>query len=378
MNQEIGTIDFILPNTTETLKFIKLSQSDKVKAITLGMRFLSLGNQQLQMWDNSQWETRIEQLKTQKQDKIDTLQEKLQAESLKTQKLIEGQQEELNVNIECVRNRTESKFLSEIASLNDHVERLENKIQYQENEKSDLYQSIHNKFDKKILSKEEHWEAKIDKLREYYENKLEKERERTAACILTTKHSTIKGQVGEDFTHHELNKRFPTAEIEDTHAMPGRGDFIMKEKGFTMLIETKNYKNNVTKPEIEKFYRDMENNNDIQCGLFLSLKSGICNREDLHLEVIDGKPIIFVHNCLKNMENIDFAVRIFKLILNTDSIDLSNKEIYDKIKNTIPMVKRYWNKIRSKIQKFEKDMAQCVLDQEIMIREIFELLGFNY
>ena len=246
MNQEIGTIDFILPNTTETLKFIKLSQSDKVKAITLGMRFLSLGNQQLQMWDNSQWETRIEQLKTQKQDKIDTLQEKLQAESLKTQKLIGRHQAELNVNIECVRNRTESKFLSEIASLNDHVERLENKIQYQENEKSDLYQSIHNDFDKKILSKEEHWEAKIDKLREYYENKLEKERERTAACILTTKHSTIKGQVGEDFTHHELNKRFPTAEIEDTHAMPGRGDFIMKEKGFTMLIETKNYKNNVT------------------------------------------------------------------------------------------------------------------------------------
>ena len=145
----------------------------------------------------------------------------------------------------------------------------------------------------------EKYDKKLDAEHERYENILEKERKMTAACILTTQHSTIKGQVGEDFTHHELNKRFPTAEIEDTHTMPGRGDFIMKDKEFTMLIETKNYKNNVTKPEIEKFYRDMENNNDIQCGLFLSLKSGICNREDLHLEVIDGKPIIFVHNCLK-------------------------------------------------------------------------------
>ena len=152
----------------------------------------------------------------------------------------------------------------------------------------------------------------------------------------------------------------------------------MKENDFIMLIETKNYKKNVTKPEIEKFYRDMETNNDIQCGLFLSLKSGICNREDLHLEVINGKPIMFVHNCLKNMENIDFSVRIFKLILNTDSIDLSNKEVYEKIKNTIPMVKRYWNKIRSKIQKFEKDMTQCISEQETMIRDIFKLLGFNY
>jgi len=268
--------------------------------------------------------------------------------------------------------------LGEIASLNDTVERMQNKITLQQNEKTQLYKSISDEFYSKILSKEQLWEAKIEKLRTTYEEKLEKERERTAACILTTKHSTIKGQAGEEFTHQELNRRFPTAQIEDTHKQTGRGDFIMREHNFIMLIETKNYKNNVTKPEIEKFYRDMATNNDIQCGLFLSLKSGICNRDDLHLEVIDGKPIIFVHNCLKNMENIDFAVRIFKLILNTDSIDLSNKEVYEKIKNTIPMVKRYWNKIRSKIQKFEKDMTQCISEQETMIRDIFKLLGFNY
>ena len=78
------------------------------------------------------------------------------------------------------------------------------------------------------------------------------------------------------------------------------------------------------------------------------------------------------------MENIDFAVRIFKLILNTDSIDLSNKEVYEKIKNTIPMIKRYWNKIKQKIQKFEKDMTKCVSEQETMVRDIFKILGFNY
>jgi hypothetical protein len=369
-------IDFSLPNNENTLKFIKLHQSDKLKAIALGMRFLSLGVQQLQMWDNSQWEERIKQLKTQNLEQVTTLQEKLQAENQNTQKIIQMHRQELNVIVDSVRNRTECKFISEITSLNDNLERLERKCQYQEKEKDNLYQSINDDFYAKILSKEQLCEDKLDKLREYYENKLEIERVRTAACVLTTKHSTMKGQAGEEFTHQELNRRFPTAEIEDTHAIAGRGDFIMKDKGFTMLIETKNYKKNVTKPEIDKFYRDMETN-DIQCGLFLSLKSGICNREDLQLEVINGKPIIFVHNCLKNMENIDFAVRIFKLILNTDSIDLSNKEVYEKIKNTIPIVKRYWNKMRSKIQKFEKEMTQCVAEQEIMIRDIFKLLGFN-
>lgn len=371
-------IDFSLPNNPDTLKFLKLKQSDKIKAIALGIKFLTSGNHQLQSWDNTQWESRLEQIKQEKQEIILALEEKLNLEEVKRQKLVKTQKEELNSIIEGVRNRTESKYLSEIAGLNDKVERLQNKIHLQENEKTKLYKTINDEFYSKILSKEQLWEAKNERIRKEYEEKLEKERERTAACILTTKHSTIKGQAGEEFTQHELNRRFPTAEIEDTHKQSGRGDFILRENDFTMLIETKNYKKNVTKPEIEKFYRDMTINHDIQCGLFLSLKSGICNRDDLHLEVIDGKPIIFVHNCLKNMENIDFAVRIFKLILNTDSIDLSNKEVYEKIKNTIPMVKRYWNKIRSKIQKFEKDMSQCVLEQETMIRDIFKLLGFNY
>jgi len=152
----------------------------------------------------------------------------------------------------------------------------------------------------------------------------------------------------------------------------------MKENGFIMLIETKNYTKNVTKPEIDKFYRDMKTNSDVQCGLFVSLKSGICNREDLHLEVIDEKPIIFIHNALENIENIDLAIRIFKLILKTDSIDLSSKEVYEKIKNTIPIIKRFWNKMRQKLQKFEKDMSECISEQEIMLRDIFKLLSFNY
>jgi len=61
-------IDFSLPNNSDTLKFIKLNKSDKLKALALGMRFLSLGVQQLQLWDNSQWEERLEQLKTQNQE----------------------------------------------------------------------------------------------------------------------------------------------------------------------------------------------------------------------------------------------------------------------------------------------------------------------
>ena len=56
-------IDFSLPNNPDTLKFLKLKQCDKIKAIALGIKFLTSGNHQLQSWDNTQWESRLEQIK---------------------------------------------------------------------------------------------------------------------------------------------------------------------------------------------------------------------------------------------------------------------------------------------------------------------------
>ena len=170
--------------------------------------------------------------------------------------------------------------------------------------------------------------------------------------VLRAQNSTLKGQVGEECMLQELNQRFPRADIEDTHKSTGRGDFILKEGAFGMLIEIKNYTKNVPKHEIDKFYKDMNTNHDIQCGVLLSLQSGVCAKADFHLEVTDGKPILFLHHMSQNMFHVELAVQLFKLILKTDSIDLTCKEITGKMKNSIPIIKRNWNKIRQKIQKF--------------------------
>ena len=68
-------VDFHLKANSSTLNFLKLSDLDKVHAIELGMKFLNMGNQQMQGWNNEQWnaklltereryETRIEQIKS--------------------------------------------------------------------------------------------------------------------------------------------------------------------------------------------------------------------------------------------------------------------------------------------------------------------------
>ena len=218
----------------------------------------------------------------------------------------------------------------------------------------------------------------MDKIKANYEDKLKKEKAIQENIIIKTQNSCVKGQVGENFTFFELNKMFPKADIEDTRKNSGRGDFIFKENSFCMLIETKNYKNNVTKPEIDKFYRDIDINQDIQCGIFMSLKSGICARDDFYLEIRDTKPIIFLHNAADNMRHVELAIQLFKLILKTDGIDLSNKEILDKLKNDIPVIKRNWNKMRNKIQKFEREMMESVISQESIFKNIFALLNIKY
>ena len=110
-------IDFSLPNTSDTLKFIKLTQYDKLKAVALGVKFLSSGNQQIQSWDNSQWESRLEQIKQEKQELINILEEKLHLENIKREKLIKKQKEEVDSIIEGVRNRCESKYITETPHL---------------------------------------------------------------------------------------------------------------------------------------------------------------------------------------------------------------------------------------------------------------------
>ena len=101
------------------------------------------------------------------------------------------------------------------------------------------------------------------------------------------------------------------------------------------MIENKNYSRNVPKVEIEKFYSDIKNNADINGGVFVSLKSGICKKEDFQLEIIEGKPIVFLHKLLQNMDNITKAVMIIQLICDKECIDLNNKEILGNFSPTL-------------------------------------------
>ena len=114
------------------------------------------------------------------------------------------------------------------------------------------------------------------------------------------------------------------------------------------MFENKNYSKNVQKSEIDKFYRDLEreSNNDIQCAVFVSMNTGICNREDFCFEVVNKKPIIFIHKLKDNMSSLKMAINFFKNILSLKDLDLSDKNIICSFKNVSSNLKRAFTKQR--------------------------------
>lgn len=142
------------------------------------------------------------------------------------------------------------------------------------------------------------------------------------------KNSSNKGKLGETHLENILNIGFPTAEIANTSGERASCDFkIMRSNLPTILIETKEYTRNVNKDEVIKFIRDIK-----ECkthGVFLSQHSGIANKQNFEMNIIDKYIVIYIHNVEYSIDYIRMAIRaidelhpyICKNVSNTSNDD---------------------------------------------------------
>jgi hypothetical protein len=321
-----------LPKNEETLNFkTNYDINDKKSIINLGIIMFSWLKKKQISWDNE-----------------------------KIEELLRNERDEHEKKIANNERDTEIKITESIKIFREEKERLE-RLLYKEKDRMRDY-----------------WLERENKIRQEYDILLVKARSKYESTFVHTQNSTILGQDGENYTFCELNKAFPSAEIEDCRKQSCRGDFILTDNDFVMMIECKNYKKNVLKPEVEKFYRDVDNNNDIKCAVLVSLKSGICAKPDFHFEVRDGKPVLFLHKVATNIDNLLLAVRFFKLIMSNEGFDLANKEMLEKIKNLAPPIKRFFRNQRKSLDKFKKNMDDAFLIHEQQIIELFSLISIKF
>ena len=365
-----------LPRTEKIIPFFSLSDEDKRKVIELGLCFLHSGNKRNQFWNNKEWETKISEIEKDNENEVSNLQSQIHKEKQNSVFIVEQFRQQKEILTAEVRENTEIKYKKEIEDLKQNNELMQQQIAKQNNEYRELHMTLSDKYDSKMDQIRENHEKKQQEM----EERMERYKSQYEDSLIRTQNSTIKGQDGEEFTYHQLNRLFPKAEIEDCHKQTGKCDFIMRQGDFSMMLEIKNYKTNVNKAEIDKFYRDIdsEQNNDIKCAILISLKSGVCNKKDFDFEIRNGKPIMFLHNISSNMINITVAFKFLNMVLHQKDIDLTNQEVVDCFRNLASTIKRSFTKQRKQIEKFSSEQINLIAEQETNIQKLFGILNQKF
>ena len=364
-----------------------LSPIELYKTFELGLKLLKSGKNVIQLWENNDWEEKIKE----KDNCIEDLNQDIQQlNTLIKQNEINVKQEKKELVQKSI-NDTEIKLNCYIDDYKKRIVELEDKISGINDEhyksKDTAVQSIIHKYEKRESDIRDKHELLLREEREKYVSSM-KEYSDTINNInnmnnMNNNNSTIIGQEGENETFRELNLMFPKCEIEDTHTIQGRGDFIIKDNDLSIMIETKKYNANVPKKEIDKFYRDMisQCNSDVSCGILISLNTGIATKEDFRFEVNNGKFLFFLHNVskYKRWNNISLAIKFFKLIIEQqDYIDFTNQDVINQFTKSAKDFKRNYSKQKTRLDKFYADTIKDLDEQQTLIGTLFQAINVKY
>ena len=214
----------------------------------------------------------------------------------------ESKEEVKKLELEILVQREMSKQMEEkIAKIYDgQVEQLKKQLE-SVREQLKSYESGNSEF----IQKE------VNKAREKYElllqekdkqNQLNRESFQTA-IQLTTMTAAKKGSKGEK-KFREIAytfKDFKDFEIQDKHTQAGEGDFHLHFEDFDVLVDAKNYKENVGKTQRDKIKNDLLQNEHITFAWLVSLNTKIDKFDKApitHEWITTKKCIIYINELL--------------------------------------------------------------------------------
>lgn len=197
--------------------------------------------------------------------------------------------------------------------------------------------------------------------------------------------SSIIGKMGESYVQDELT-RLGYA-WQDNSQSAHSADIEIEINGMRIFIDVKKYKSPVPTHEIDKLFRDCEEN-DIQFGILISLESKISKRKPFEVEQQKGIHIIHVSSCCNgNLKTAIDILTAYVKLNNTHEINAINKENIEKCvkhishktailsstRAKVTTLSTYVNKISQEITtdlyKYENEINDILLD---MKSEVFE------
>ena len=163
--------------------------------------------------------------------------------------------------------------------------------------------------------------------------------------------SSLKGKFSENLLHKVIIQMFPTAEIADTSKMVHTGDLVVKrENKDSIIFENKDYADNVSAEEVNKFIGDCEKQG--MHGIILSQNTGIASKKNYHIDIKKGKVLVYVHH-------VDYSQ--YKIQIAVDIIDT----LAEKLKDTVAEKENTMSK--EVLAEINAEFARFVLQKEAVI-----------
>lgn len=349
--------------------FYDFPEETKIKIIQLGLLLYEQGILQTQTWNNERWQTQIDELLAKHQTQLSCVNEALEEEKRKFEHYKQTNEKQQTIYIEEAIRREREIQKTQVQQLTQTNTDLLSRMNRLQSEIEDKYLSRFmesSKAHQEILIQQRDRE---ETMRLEYEMRLSRQQ-----------NSSLRGKDGEDVVMEQLTTLFPKADVEDTHTIPHRGDFIVRHDEMTVMIETKNYTRNVQKAEIDKFYSDIDNpsNRDVQCGLFVSLHTGICNKDDFQFEIRNNVPILFIHRLYSNFGSLLIAMSFFKMLIEQKNLDLTHKETMDSFKHIASTLKRNYQKQKTNLDRYYSTQMEFITSQQSNLTELYKILKQKY
>ena len=252
----------------------------------------------------------------------------------------------------------------------DHPENTESKQQIDLSAIQNVFESSLEKFNDQQTIKET---IKFEQIKPDLIHKVTGEITKTFQK--NEENSTIKGSIAEKKLGEILLQIYPKCEVQDQSNYPASCDFSIKfDESTIILVECKAYQRNVPKIEIDKFVRDSLLRE--QSAVMFSMESGIANRDNWEINIIDpckGIVVLYVHNVNYDTHMISASIDLLKNLTNLVKNQLNNTEKEDDSENYFRITPELLQKITCeykdfnekilKTKKIIKDFSTCIFHQ---------------
>ena len=205
--------------------------------------------------------------------------------------------------------------------------------------------------------------------------------------VNTGGNSSKKGKLCELLVEHDFKRAFPGIDYKDTSGIDRSGDAIITVDGQPIMIDLKDYDQNVPSSETEKLVRDLKVH-DMYLGILYSVRSKISKQDLIDFEIIDNKLIVFVAGQGINSYTLMMALKFIIHLQNSRVISISDrvveltnkavgtklKQIFYKLFEIKQHVSRHNEKIDEIIDKINKLLNSLKEDGVGILSELNTIL----